>query len=160
MLRNAARHRAYSSIRESHPACHAARPNDKTSYLSLILNSKVYDVAVETPLQHAQFLSKSLNNNVLLKREDTQSVFSFKIRGAYNKLANIDKSLLKNGIVACSAGNHAQGVALAARKLGVPATIVMPLATPDIKVNSVRAHGKEFVKVKLFGQNYDEAAGE
>jgi len=95
-----------------------------------------------------------------LKREDTQPVFSFKIRGAYNKMAHLTKDQLSNGVVACSAGNHAQGVALSARMLQCHAVIVMPLATPSIKVNSVRQHGGPTVEVRLFGNNYDEAAAE
>jgi threonine dehydratase len=95
-----------------------------------------------------------------LKREDTQPVFSFKIRGAYNKMAHLTQVELKKGVVACSAGNHAQGVALSAKMLGCRAVIVMPLATPSIKVNSVRVHGGPTVEVRLFGNNYDEAAAE
>eukprot|EP00956_Cyclotella_meneghiniana_P034832 scaffold108513_cov23-Cyclotella_meneghiniana.AAC.1 len=110
-------------------------------YLNKILNAKVYDVAIETELQHAKNLSKLLNNTVLLKREDTQPVFSFKIRGAYNAMAHLSKDSLERGVVACSAGNHAQGVALSAKILGCRAVICMPLATPSIKVNAVREHG-------------------
>ena len=105
-------------------------------------------------------LSQHLKNTVLLKREDTQPVFSFKIRGAYNKMAHLTRAELANGVVACSAGNHAQGVAMSARMLGCRAVIVMPLATPSIKVNSVRVHGGPTVEVRLFGNNYDEAATE
>ena len=101
-----------------------------------------------------------LQNTVLLKREDTQPVFSFKIRGAYNKMAHLSKEELSKGVVACSAGNHAQGVALSARMLECHAIIVMPLATPSIKVNAVRQHGGPTVEVRLFGNNYDEAAEE
>lgn len=101
-----------------------------------------------------------LKNTVLLKREDTQPVFSFKIRGAYNKMAHLSQEELDSGVVACSAGNHAQGVALSAKMLGCRAVIVMPLATPAIKVNSVRVHGGPTVEVRLFGNNYDEAAAE
>ena len=97
---------------------------------------------------------------MLLKREDTQPVFSFKIRGAYNKMAHLSEEQLKRGVVACSAGNHAQGVAKSANMLGCRAIIVMPLATPAIKVNSVRVHGGSTVEVRLFGNNYDEAAEE
>ena len=105
-------------------------------------------------------ITQLLNNTILLKREDTQPVFSFKIRGAYNKMASLSAASLSRGVVACSAGNHAQGVALSARRLGCRAVICMPLATPSIKVNAVRAHGGETVEVRLFGNNYDEAAGE
>ena len=101
-----------------------------------------------------------LHNTVLLKREDTQPVFSFKIRGAYNAMASLPESSLSRGVVACSAGNHAQGVALSAKMLGCRAVICMPLATPSIKVNAVRGHGGETVEVRLFGNNYDEAAAE
>lgn len=93
-----------------------------------------------------------------MKREDTQPVFSFKIRGAYNKMAHLNAEELSRGVVACSAGNHAQGVALSARMLHCRAVIVMPLATPAIKVNAVRVHGGPTVEVRLFGNNYDEAA--
>ena len=129
-------------------------------YLSRILNARVYDAAVETELQEAKNLSSHLKNTILLKREDTQPVFSFKIRGAYNKMAHLTKEELSQGVVACSAGNHAQGVAMSALMLNCRAVIVMPLATPSIKVNSVRVHGGPTVEVRLFGNNYDEAAAE
>jgi len=129
-------------------------------YLNRILNARVYDAAIETQLQDAKTLSMHLRNTVLLKREDTQPVFSFKIRGAYNKLAHLAPEELASGVVACSAGNHAQGVALSAKMLKCHAIIVMPLATPSIKVNSVRVHGGPTVEVRLFGNNYDEAAAE
>ena len=127
---------------------------------SRVLNARVYDVCSETPLQAAYNLSASLNNHVYLKREDTQPVFSFKIRGAYNKMAQLSNEQLDRGVVACSAGNHAQGVALSANKLGCRAVIVMPLATPEIKVKSVAKHGGGTVEVRLHGNNYDEAAAE
>ena len=127
------------------------------NYLGKILNANVYDVAVETPLQHAANLSAQLQNRVLLKREDMQPVFSFKIRGAYNKIAQLSREQLAAGIVACSAGNHAQGVALSAVHLGIDAVIIMPTATPAIKVNAVRKLGGNVV---LHGSNYDEAAAE
>lgn len=101
-----------------------------------------------------------MQNEVLLKREDLQPVFSFKIRGAYNKMAHLSPISLKKGVVACSAGNHAQGVALSAKMLNCNAIIVMPLATPTIKVNAVKTHGGPTVEVRLFGNNYDEAAAE
>lgn len=107
-------------------------------YVERILKSKVYDVAEESPLERAALLSQRLQNDVWLKREDLQSVFSFKLRGAYNKLANLPPKVRARGVLAASAGNHAQGVALAARKLGARATIVMPTTTPDIKVDAVR----------------------
>eukprot|EP00978_Attheya_sp_CCMP212_P004856 scaffold10672_cov49-Attheya_sp.AAC.1 len=129
-------------------------------YLNKILNARVYEAAIETELQEAKNLSSALKNNIFLKREDTQPVFSFKIRGAYNKMAHLTQAELDMGVVCCSAGNHAQGVALSARKLGCQAVIVMPLATPSIKVNAVRVHGGPTVEVRLFGNNYDEAAVE
>ena len=109
------------------------------------------------PLLHTQ---QHLKNTIYLKREDTQPVFSFKIRGAYNKMTHFSPAELAAGVVACSAGNHAQGVALSARRLQCRAIIVMPLATPNIKVNAVRVHGGPTVEVRLFGNNYDEAAAE
>ncbi|GMH99872.1 hypothetical protein TrST_g9157 [Triparma strigata] len=129
-------------------------------YLSRILNARVYDVTTETPLQPAPTLSKSVKNTVHLKREDTHSVFSFKIRGAYNKMSSLSSDKLERGVVACSAGNHAQGVALSSSSLSCPSTIVMPLATPQIKVNAVSYHGGSDCTVVLHGQNYDEASEE
>jgi threonine dehydratase len=123
----------------------------------LTAQSRVYDVAVETELHYAHGLSELLNNHVYFKREDLQPVNSFKLRGAYNKIASLPRSRLEKGIVACSAGNHAQGVALAAKVLGIDAVIVMPRATPAIKVNAVRKHGGN---VLLHGLNYDEAQAE
>ncbi len=119
-----------------------------------IENSKVYDVAIVSALDFAQTLSKRFSNRILLKREDQQCVFSFKLRGAYNKIANLSEAELKRGVIAASAGNHAQGVALAAQKLGIQATIVMPRTTPRIKVESVIALGAQTV---LYGDTYDEA---
>ncbi len=123
-------------------------------YLKKIQNSRVYDVARETPLDYAPALSARTGNRVWLKREDLQSVFSFKCRGAYNKMAGLAPAELKKGVVAASAGNHAQGVALAARKLGTKAVIVMPRTTPQIKIDAVRNLGG---KVVLHGDNYDAA---
>jgi len=123
-------------------------------YIEKILTARVYDVADETPLETAKTLSKRQANKVLLKREDLQSVFSFKIRGAYNRIYQLTKSKDVNGVVAASAGNHAQGVALSAKKLGLSATIVMPKTTPGIKVDAVKSYG---AKVILIGDNYDEA---
>jgi len=123
-------------------------------YVKMILTSRVYDVAVETPLHSAGQLSKRLNNQVLLKREDLQPVFSFKIRGAYNKLAQLTAEELARGVVTASAGNHAQGLALAARELGIKATIVMPKTTPEIKIEGVRSRGG---KVVLHGDSFPEA---
>jgi threonine dehydratase len=123
-------------------------------YLERILAARVYDVASETPLEVAPALSARLGNRLLLKREDMQPVFSFKLRGAYNKMAHLPRARLKRGVVAASAGNHAQGVALAAQHLRCRATIVMPVTTPHIKVSAVAARG---AKVVLFGDSYDEA---
>jgi threonine dehydratase len=123
-------------------------------YLKTIESARVYDVARETPLELAPILSRRTGNHVWLKREDEQPVFSFKCRGAYNKMAGLPKAELKKGVVAASAGNHAQGVALAASKLGTKAVIVMPRTTPQIKVDAVRNLGG---KVVLHGDNYDEA---
>lgn len=123
-------------------------------YLKKILTARVYDVAIETPLDHARQLSARLGNHVLLKREDLQPVFSFKLRGAYNKMVGLSEAQRARGVIAASAGNHAQGVALAARRLGLKATIVMPRTTPSIKVEAVRAYGGRAV---LHGDNYDDA---
>ena len=120
-----------------------------------ILTSKVYEAAIETPLEESAFLSQLLNNRVLLKREDLQPVFSFKIRGAYNRIANLSEAERALGIITASAGNHAQGVAFSGQKLGIDTTIVMPVTTPAIKVAAVKSFG---VKVVLFGDNYSEAA--
>src|SRR3954467_7937228 len=123
-------------------------------YLARILKARVYDVAAETPLEPARALSKRLRNTLLLKREDLQSVFSFKLRGAYNKMAGLPKARLRRGVIAASAGNHAQGVALAAQRLKCRAVIVMPVTTPRIKVDAVRSRGAE---VRLYGDTYADA---
>lgn len=123
-------------------------------YLERILKARVYDVAQETPLEPAPMLSDRLGNRVLLKREDLQPVFSFKLRGAYNKIAGLDAEACARGVIAASAGNHAQGVALAAKRRGIEALIVMPKTTPRIKIDSVRALGATIV---LHGSAYDEA---
>ncbi|MEI7970612.1 MAG: threonine ammonia-lyase, biosynthetic [Betaproteobacteria bacterium] len=123
-------------------------------YLCRILTAPVYDVAVETPLEKAPNLSARLNNTLLLKREDMQSVFSFKLRGAYNRMVRLSADELARGVICASAGNHAQGVALAARRLGTRAVIVMPVTTPAVKVHAVRARGGEVV---LSGDSFDEA---
>ena len=126
----------------------------RTDYLEKILNARVYDVAVESPLDRAPALSKRLGNDLLLKREDMQAVFSFKLRGAYNKMAQLSAAVLARGVIAASAGNHAQGVALAAQRLGCRATIVMPATTPQIKTAAVAARG---ARVVLHGDAYDDA---
>ncbi len=123
-------------------------------YLQRILAARVYDVAIESPLDFAPNLSKRLRNRVLIKREDLQPVFSFKLRGAYNKMVRLPKTVLDRGVITASAGNHAQGVALAAQTLRCKATIVMPVTTPQIKVDAVRARG---ARVVLHGDSYDEA---
>lgn len=137
-----------------------AIPSVANEYLAKILTSQVYEAAIESPLEYAHALSKETGNKMYLKREDLQPVFSFKIRGAYNKIAKLPREKLEKGIVACSAGNHAQGVAYSAKVMDIDATIIMPLATPNIKVSAVRRHGGDNVKIKLHGQNYDEAAAE
>ena len=124
------------------------------NYVDRILKSKVYDVAIETPLEAAPRLSRRLNNRILFKREDLQPVFSFKIRGAYNKIAQLSAISSQRGVICASAGNHAQGVALAARTRGIPAVIVMPLTTPEIKVQAVADLGGEII---LHGDDYDHA---
>jgi len=123
-------------------------------YLERILRARVYDVAIETPLERASRLSTRLDNHVFLKREDLQPVFSFKLRGAYNKISLLSADERARGVITASAGNHAQGVALAAQRLGIRACIVMPTTTPTIKVSAVRAMGGEAV---LFGDTYDDA---
>ena len=123
-------------------------------YLQKILTAKVYDVAIESALDHAPILSRRLGNRVLLKREDQQPVFSFKLRGAYNKMANLSVAERARGVIAASAGNHAQGVALAAQTLGCKATIVMPVTTPQIKIAAVESRG---AKVVLHGDSYSDA---
>ncbi len=125
----------------------------KMNYLTKILNATVYDVAVKTPLDEATALSKKFGCRFLLKREDLQPVHSYKIRGAYNKMSQLPKSELDKGVICASAGNHAQGVALSAKKLGVKATIVMPVTTPEIKTSAVKAYGASIV---LHGDSYSD----
>ncbi len=127
------------------------KPSD---YLKKILNARVYDVATESALEPAKNLSKRLHNTVLLKREDQQAVHSFKLRGAYNKMAHLTPAQLKKGVICASAGNHAQGVALGANKLGCRAVIVMPITTPQMKIEAVKALGGEVV---LVGDSYSDA---
>jgi threonine dehydratase len=123
---------------------HAAAPDSLlTTLLHNILTSRVYDVACETRLDLAPRLSRRLRNEILVKREDLQPVFSFKLRGAYNRIAHLPEAEWARGIITASAGNHAQGVAFSARRLGVPALIVMPQTTPQIKIDAVRAMGAE-----------------
>ncbi|WP_112990824.1 threonine ammonia-lyase, biosynthetic [Herminiimonas fonticola] len=125
-----------------------------TDYLKKILTARVYDVAVESPLELAPTLSQRFGNQIYFKREDIQSVFSFKLRGAYNKMANLPPTQMKRGVICASAGNHAQGVALSAAKLGCRAVIVMPTTTPSVKIDAVKARGGEVV---LFGDSYSDA---
>jgi len=127
----------------------------KDDYLKRILSARVYDVAIESPLERAAGISEQAGNQVLLKREDMQPVFSFKLRGAYNKMAHLTPAELKRGVICASAGNHAQGVALAAQKLGCKATIVMPVTTPAIKIDAVARRGAQVV---LHGDSYHEAS--
>ena len=133
------------------------KPLTPADYLKKILTARVYDVAVESALEPARALSKRLHNTVLLKREDQQSVHSFKLRGAYNKMAHLSPEQLKKGVICASAGNHAQGVALSARKLGSRAVIVMPITTPQLKVDAVRAVLGSGGEVVLFGDSYSDA---
>src|SRR5437660_1361974 len=123
-------------------------------YIERILKARVYDVAIESPLEEAARLSRRLGNQVLLKREDLQPIFSFKLRGAYNRIAHMTPVERGKGVIAASAGNHAQGVAYAARHLGIRSLIVMPQTTPEIKVDAVRDLGAEVV---LSGDTYAEA---
>jgi threonine dehydratase len=123
-------------------------------YLKKILTARVYDVAVESDLEPARALSRRLHNTVLLKREDQQPVFSFKLRGAYNKIAHLNPEQLAKGVICASAGNHAQGVALSAKKLGIRAVIVMPVTTPQVKIDAVKGFGGEVV---LHGDSYSDA---
>ena len=131
-----------------------ARALTPADYLKKILTARVYDVAQESALEVAKNLSRRLHNTVLLKREDQQPVFSFKLRGAYNKMAHLTPEQLKKGVICASAGNHAQGVALGASRLGAKAVIVMPITTPALKVEAVKALGGEVV---LHGDSYSDA---
>jgi threonine dehydratase len=128
-----------------------------TDYLKKILTARVYDVAIETPLELAPTLSKRMDNQIHFKREDMQSVFSFKLRGAYNKIAHLTPAQLKHGVICASAGNHAQGVALSAKRVGCKAVIVMPTTTPPVKIDAVRAHGGDAVEIVLHGESYSDA---
>ncbi len=127
-----------------------------TDYLKKILTARVYDIAIESPLESAPNLSKRTGNRILLKREDMQSVFSFKLRGAYNKMANLSADLLEKGVICASAGNHAQGVALSAKRLGCKAVIAMPTTTPPVKIEAVKTHGGDNVEVVLFGDSFSD----
>ena len=142
------------AARKAAPAAAARRHLTPADYLQKILNARVYDVAIETELEPARHLSERLGNRVLLKREDNQPVFSFKLRGAYNKMAHLSPEQLKRGVICASAGNHAQGVALSAARLGCKAVIVMPVTTPQVKVDAVQSLGGEVV---LHGESYTDA---
>lgn len=144
------RERAFA---DTHAVCDN-RSMNTPDYLELIASAAVYDVATRTPLELAANLSARLGNNILMKREDLQPVFSFKLRGAYNKIASLDDEQIGRGVICSSAGNHAQGVALAARRKGVRAVVVMPVTTPSIKTEAVAALGGEVV---LHGDTYDDA---
>lgn len=128
--------------------------NFSKKYLPQILSARVYDIIKETPLHYAKNISKSLNNSIYLKREDLQPIFSFKIRGSYNKIVHLSPNEKKNGIIACSSGNHAQGVAYSANKLDIQSTIIMPTSTPSIKIDSVRNLGSTVI---MHGDNVDES---
>jgi threonine dehydratase len=138
------------------PSTQTSPPLSPADYLTKILTARVYDVAHETALEPARALSRRLHNTVLFKREDQQPVRSFKLRGAYNKMAQLTQEQLAKGVICASAGNHAQGVALSASKLGARAVIVMPTTTPQVKVDAVRGFGGEVV---LFGESYSDAYG-
>ncbi|TPX34893.1 threonine ammonia-lyase [Synchytrium microbalum] len=140
--------------RLSDAECKSQPSEGLPDYLNMILTARVYDVAIESQLQVATNLSARMNNTILFKREDTQPVFSFKLRGAYNRMMNLSPAEREKGVIACSAGNHAQGVALSAQKMGIKATIVMPMATPPIKWRNVKRLGAEVV---LYGNDFDEA---
>ena len=141
-------------------AKHAVKSSllSSADYLQKILTSRVYDVAIESALERADHLSARLGHEVYIKREDTQPVFSFKLRGAYNKMAQLTVRQLAKGVICASAGNHAQGVAMAARKMGCKAVIVMPTTTPQVKVNAVAAFGGDNVQIVLHGESYSDAA--
>lgn len=136
---------------------HAPQPPTLQDYLQRILTARVYDVARETPLDFAPQLSAKIGHNVWLKREDCQPVFSFKLRGAYNKMAHLTETQRARGVICASAGNHAQGVALSSQKLGCRALIVMPVTTPQVKIDAVQSFGGDQVQIVLFGESYSDA---
>ena len=153
--RNASRKRPMSRRADVLPIPALDIPQDTNHWLREVLTAPIYEVARRTPLEEAPRLSARLRNRILLKREDLQPVFSFKLRGAYNRLRKLDIEERQRGVVAVSAGNHAQGVALAARELGIDAVIVMPVTTPRIKISAVQALG---ARIELFGDSYSDAA--
>jgi threonine dehydratase len=128
-------------------------------YLKKVLTARVYDVARESELEHARNLSARLRNSVYLKREDNQPVFSFKIRGAYNKMVQLSADVLARGVITASAGNHAQGVAYSATRLGCKAVIVVPVTTPQVKIDAMRAFGGPTVEIVQHGESYSDAYG-
>ncbi|CAB3779560.1 threonine ammonia-lyase, biosynthetic [Pararobbsia alpina] len=130
---------------------------ESPDYLKKVLTARVYDAARETELEFARNLSARLGNQIYLKREDNQPVFSFKVRGAYNKMAHLTPEALARGVITASAGNHAQGVALSAARMNVKAVIVMPVTTPHVKIDAVRTHGGNAVEVVLAGESYSDA---
>ncbi len=136
----------------------AVQPLGLSDYLKKILTSRVYEVAIESALEPAQQLSDRLGHQVWMKREDSQPVHSFKLRGAYNKMAQLSAKALGKGVICASAGNHAQGVALAAKRLGCKATIVMPTTTPQVKIDAVASYGGDHVTIVLHGESYSDAA--
>jgi threonine dehydratase len=144
----------WRAVPPSFAAPHSEPDTMTIDYLQKILTARVYDVAVETPLELAPALSQRMDNRIYYKREDMQSVFSFKLRGAYNKMAHLPPAQMKRGVICASAGNHAQGVALSAAKLGCRAVIVMPTTTPQLKIDAVKSRGGEVV---LFGDSYSDA---
>ncbi|HET8694307.1 MAG TPA: threonine ammonia-lyase, biosynthetic [Aquabacterium sp.] len=152
--------KAVSAASRKKPAATSkkSKPLTVQDYLQKILTSRVYDVAIESPLDEARNLSRRLGHHVYLKREDQQPVFSFKLRGAYNKMAKLSSAQLAKGVICASAGNHAQGVALGARRLGCQATIVMPTTTPQVKIDAVRHFGGDNVQIVLHGESYSDAA--
>ena len=144
----------HTMLDKTSPAALAFPPRTPADYLKKILTARVYDVAIESPLEIAPALSQRLGNTVLLKREDQQPVFSFKLRGAYNKMVNLSAAERAAGVICASAGNHAQGVALSAQKLGCRAVVVMPTTTPQLKIDAVKSRGAEVI---LQGDSYSDA---
>ncbi len=153
-----ARKAAVQAKSKKQPAVPKAKPLTLQDYLQKILTSRVYDVAIESPLDEAKSLSRRLGHHVFLKREDKQAVFSFKLRGAYNKMSGLSRAQLAKGVICASAGNHAQGVAMGAKRLGCQATIVMPTTTPQVKIDAVRHFGGDHVQIELEGESYSDSA--
>ncbi|RZL00924.1 MAG: threonine ammonia-lyase, biosynthetic [Rubrivivax sp.] len=156
--RAAAKPQAQKPPKTAKPVAKQAAVLSVQDYLQKILTSRVYDVAIESPLDEARSLSARLGHHVFFKREDKQPVFSFKLRGAYNKMAKLPPKALAKGVICASAGNHAQGVAMGARRLGCQAIIVMPVTTPQVKIDAVASFGGENVQIVLHGDSYSDAA--